>query len=227
MNPAPHNARRSGFTLVELLISIALGVLIAGLLATLLHGLLSAGDKQSARIRGPFAARSALRALSREITCAFAPPVKDLAPLRLSTSTEPGKPEVQLVFFAPVPAEPFFAHGYDIEQVTYQVIQNREGQKDLLRISVPCSGPATNNPITNRLLVGSFTLVMEAVTNDVSHTEWPPKKMENPTLPSSLRLALTLPREAPLQTEVLIQAASGIRSPIERQPAAPEENENK
>ena len=223
MNPALHNARRRGFTLVELLISIALGVLVAGILATILHGLLSAGDGQRTRLRGPFAAQAALRSLSREITCAFAPPVKDLAPLRLSTSTEPGKPEIQLHFFAPVPAEPFFAHGYDIEQVTYQVIKKRKGQKDLLRISVPCSGPATNTPVTNLLLTGSFTLTLEAVTNDVARTEWPPKKMENPILPTSMRLSLALPHEDPIQTEVLIQTATGIHSPIERPQPAPEE----
>ena len=223
MSPAPPNVRRNGFTLVELLLSIALGVLVAGILAAILHGLLSADDAQGKRLRGPFAARAALRSLSREITCAFAPPVKDLAPLLLSNSTEPGKPEVQLIFFAPVPAAPYFAHGYDIEKVTYQVIQQRKGQKKLLRISVPCSGPATNAPVTNLLFTGSFTLSMEAITNGTARTEWPPKKMENPTLPTSMRLTLSLPREAPLQTEVLLQAATGIRSPIDRPQAAPEE----
>ncbi len=223
MSPAHPNVRRNGFTLVELLLSIALGVLVAGILATVLHGLLTADDAQGKRLRGPFAARAALRSLSREITCAFAPPVKDLAPLLLSNSTEPGKPEVQLVFFAPVSAAPYFAHGYDIEKVTYQVIQQRKGQKKLLRISVPCSGPATNAPVTNLLFTGSFTLSMEAITNGTARTEWPPKKMENPTLPTSMRLTLSLPREAPLQTEVLLQAATGIRSPIDRPQAAPEE----
>ena len=223
MNPALHNARRSGFTFVELLLSIVLGVLVAGILAAILHGLLSADDGQRARLRGPFAARAALRSLSHEITCAFSPPVKDLAPLRLSTSTEPGQPETQLLFFAPVPAEPYFAQGYDIEKITYQVQKQRKGQKALLRISVPCSGPATNTPVTNLLLIGSFKLAMEAITNDVSHTEWPPKKMENPTLPTSMRLTLTLPHEDPIQTEVLLQTATGIRSPIERPPSAPEE----
>ena len=223
MSPAHPNVRRNGFTLVELLLSIALGVLVAGILATVLHGLLSADDAQGKRLRGPFAARAALRSISREITCAFAPPVKDLAPLLLSNSTEPGKPEVQLVFFAPVSAAPYFAHGYDIEKVTYQVIQQRKGQKKLLRISVPCSGPATNAPVTNLLFTGSFTLSMEAITNGTARTEWPPKKMENPTLPTSMRLTLSLPREAPLQTEVLLQAATGIRSPIDRPQAAPEE----
>ena len=222
MNPAPPNARRAGFTLVELLLAIALGVCVAGILAALIHGLLSAGDGQSARLQGPVAARAAVRALSREIACAFAPPVKDLAPMQLSTSTEPGKPEVRLAFYAPVPAEPAFAHGYDIEQVTYEVRPAGEGRRELFRIAAPCSGPRTNAPATNLLLTGRFTLVIEAITNDDARTDWPPPKTEKPALPTSLRLSLSRPGEDLIQTEVLIQAATGLRSPVARTHAEPE-----
>lgn len=222
MNPTPPNARRAGFTLVELLLAVALGVCVAGILAALIHGLLSAGDGQSARLQGPVAARTAVRALSREIACAFAPPVKDLAPMQLSTSTEPGKPEVRLAFYAPVPAEPVFAHGYDIERVTYEVQPAGEGRRELRRIAAPCSGPLTNAPVTNLLLNGSFTLAIEAVTNGAARTDWPPPKTEKPALPTSMRLSLSWPGEDLIQTEVLIQTATGIRSPIARTNAEPE-----
>ena len=227
MNPASPIARKAGFTLVELLLALALGVLVAGILAALVHGLLAAGDGQSARIQGPFAARAAVRALTREIACAFAPPIKDLVPLALSISTEPGKPEVRLAFYAPVPAEPRAAHGYDIEQVTYEVLQVGSGRRALQRISAPCSGPFTNAPVTNRLLNGRFTLAIEAVTNNTAYAEWPPPKIEKPLLPTSMRLSLDMSGENPIQTEVLIQTATGIRSPIERKAAKPEETEEK
>lgn len=223
MNPAPKSPPRAGFTLVELLLALALGVWVAAILAALLHGLLAAGDGQAARIRGPVAARAALRTLSREIACAFAPPVDDLAPMRLTASTEPGKPDVLLSFYVPVPAKPFFAHGYDIEQVTYEVRATEEGGRDLLRISVPCSGPFTNAPVTNQLLSGRFSLAIEALTNDVARTEWPPPDVETPVLPTSMRLVLSQTGEAPLRTEVLVQTANGIRSPIERKTEEPEE----
>ena len=87
MNPELPGVRQTGFTFIELLLALALGTLVAVILAALVHGLIVAGAGQSSRTRGPFAARAALRTLSREISCAFAPPVKDLAPLRLSTST--------------------------------------------------------------------------------------------------------------------------------------------
>ncbi len=216
MHPNPSNARQAGFTLVELLLAMALGVLVAGILAALIHGLLAAGEGQATRLQGPFAARAALRTLSREIACAFAPPVKDLPPLQLSTSTETAKPEVHLEFYLPVPAEPRAIHGYDIEHVTYEVFQTGNGRRELQRISAPCSGSFTNAPVTNRMLNGRFTLTIEAVTNEIARTEWPPPKTEKSGLPTSVRLSLSLPGEKPLQTEVLIQTATGIRSPVER-----------
>lgn len=224
MNPAPSRARPAGFTFVELLLALALGALVAAILAALLHGLLAAGAGQAARAKGPVAARAALRALSREIACAFAPPVQDGVPLRLSTSTEIGKPEVVLAFYAPVPAEPRSLGGYDIERITYEVEATPNGRRELRRISVPCSGRLTNAPATNRLFEGRFELAVEALTNGTAHAEWPrPKSEEKPGLPTSLRLSLSLPGEPPLQTEVLIQTATGLHFHLERPNAEPQE----
>jgi prepilin-type N-terminal cleavage/methylation domain-containing protein len=223
MNITIPSVRKAGFTLVELLLAVALGVLVAGILAALVHGLLTAGNGQSSRARGPVAARAALRAISREISCAFAPPVNDGAPMILSTSTEPGKPEVALSFYAPVPAEPVAAGGYDIEKITYEVLPVGPGLRELRRISAPCSGPFTNAPATNLVLNGRFTLALEAITNGTAQAEWPPPKMEKPVLPSSLRLSLSMPGEDSIQTEVLIQTANGIQSPVERKDEKPEE----
>lgn len=222
MNPEPAGARQTGFTFIELLLALVLGALVAVILAALIHGLIVAGAGQSSRAQGPFAARAALRALSREISCAFAPPVQDLAPLRLSTSTEPGKPEVLLSFYAPVPAEPRSIGSYDIEQVAYEVKRIGEDRRELRRIAAPCSGPRTNAPATNLLLRGRFTLVIEAFTNANPHAEWPPPKTEKPGLPASIRLSLAMDGAEPIQTEALIQAAAGIRSPVERKPAGNE-----
>ena len=221
MNSAFPSPRTSGFTLVELLLAIALSVLVAAILAALIRGLLTAGDGQSSRIRGPLAARAAVRTLSREIACAFAPPIKGLAPLKLATSTEPGKPEVSLSLYAPVPAESGTAGDYDIEHITYEVLQDGPESRELHRISAPCSGPLTNAPTTNLVLNGRFTLAIEALTNGTAQTEWPPPQAETPVLPTSLRLSLSLPGEDPLQTEVLIQTATGIPSPVERKTEAP------
>ena len=220
MSRASPSIRPSGFTFVELLLALALGALVAAILGLLVHGLFSAGNSQTARLRGPFAAQAALRTLSREISCAFAPPVKDLAPLRLSASTEIGKPEVVLAFYVPVPAP----LGYDIEQVTYEVAPTRGPLRELRRISAPCSGPYTNVPVTNLLFEGRFALAIEAMTNGTACAAWPPDQTpDKPTLPASLRLTLSLDGQEPLRTEVLIQAAAGIQSPLDRKDPKAEE----
>lgn len=218
MTPEPSGARNPGFTFVELLLALALGAIVAAVLAALVHGLFVAGAGQSSRVRGPFAARAALRALAREVSCAFAPPVKDLAPMGLATSSDPGQPEVRLSFFVPVPAAPP-PGGYDIHQVSYEVVRVGGARRELRRIAVPCSGPRTNAPTTNLLLQGRFSLAIEALTNATPHAEWPPAKAEQPGLPSSLRLALALDGAEPLRTEALIQAAAPLRSPLERRAA--------
>ncbi len=207
--------------MVELLLALALGVLVTGILGALIHGLLSASDGQATRLRGPFAARSAVRSLSRELTCAFSPPVKKVVPLQLTTSTEPGKASVLLTFYAPVPSP----IGAGIEQITFAVRAIGKGQKELQRISVPCAGPFTNAPVTNRLFAGHFTLTFEAMKGGEAHTEWPPSLAEDLSLPTSMRLSLALPGENPIETEVLIQTTRGIPSPLERKSAAPEEEE--
>jgi type II secretory pathway pseudopilin PulG len=220
MDLAPPSPRRqAGFTFVELLLAIALGVLVAGILAALLHGLLAAGEGQARRLQGPHAARRALLTLSREIACAFAPPGAEQAALELTTSTEPGKPEVRIAFSAPVASEPSGAGtAYDLHQVVYEVHRQEEGRRILQRISAPCAGPFTNAFVTNPLLTGRFSLEIAAVTNDVVHAAWPLPDAEPSHLPSALRLVLELPQAAPIQIEALIQAAAGL--PARTQPPA-------
>ncbi|MGD9612905.1 MAG: prepilin-type N-terminal cleavage/methylation domain-containing protein [Kiritimatiellia bacterium] len=213
MSRVPPRIRPSGFTFVELLLALALGALVAAILGTLVHGLFAAGEGQSDRLRGPFAARATLRHLSRELACAFAPPVEGLRPLRLAVSTEVGQPETVLSFYVPVPGP----LGYDVEQVTYEIAPTRGPRREWRRISAPCSGPRTNAPVTNVLYEGRFALAVEVLADGAAHAVWPPPQGETPPgLPASVRLTLALPGQEPWQTEVLIQAATGIRCPIER-----------
>ena len=74
MSRTSPNSRGAGFTFVELLLALALGVLVATAVGALVHGLFFAGERQAARLQGAFAARAAVRALAREVACAFAPP---------------------------------------------------------------------------------------------------------------------------------------------------------
>lgn len=221
MSPPAAIRHRDGFTFVELLLAIALSALVAGILGMLIHGLLITSHSQTQRQQGPFSARAALRTLSREVACAFVPPVQDRVPLTLTTSTAPGEPVVRLAFFVPlrpVPPPPY-PHAFDIQHVAYEVHNLGHHQRELRRISAPCSGPLTNAPVTNRLFRGPFTLSLVAMSNDTAHVEWPPPDTTPPVLPAALQFSLHLDGQpAAFHTEALIQCAHGIRSPLERTP---------
>ena len=218
MDAAPSTPRNRGFTFVELLLALAIGALIAGVLAALVHGIASSGVRQEQRLQGPGSARATLRFMAREIACAFPPPVKNLPPLTLMTSTEPGKPAVTLSFYASVPADAPPPLNYDLEHITYELQAAASGRQQLQRISAACSGPGTNSPVTNLLLEGRFTLAIEAVTNGTGRTEWPPANAAEPGLPAAVRLTLQAPDAAVVQTEALIQSGQVIVSPVERPP---------
>ena len=100
--PPPSRRRVAGFTLVELLLSLALGVLVALILSALLRGLLAADQAQSLRLRGPLATRGALRTMSREIAAAFPPPGTNTIPLQLEAAPTPGQIESRLTLHVPV-----------------------------------------------------------------------------------------------------------------------------
>ena len=204
-----HSAPRrlAGFTFVELLLALALGALVVTILGVLLRGLFGPPAACPVRWRRLV---PALRQMNREIACAFAPPVEKLAPLELTTSTEPDKPQVALSFYAPVPAP----LEYDLAHITYEVVRAGGDRFALRRLAAPCSGPYTNAPVTNLLYAGRFALEIAVFTNDTPHTAWPlPQDKEQPALPKSVRLTLTLPGQPPLATETLIQTMLPVRGP--------------
>lgn len=212
----PRKSPDGGFTFVELLLALALGVLVLATLGLLLRSLFVSGEMQAERLGGPFAARRALRSLSREISCAFAPPAENVVPLSLSSSTEPGKPALLLSFYLPVPS-PDFPGAYDVHRVEYRVVSAEPGKRDFLRISSPCSGPATNAPSTNLIFRGRFSLSAEVSDDGKSHPQWPPADEPAAGLPDSVALSLLLHgRDEPMQTEALVHSASVVRSPVER-----------
>ncbi|MDR0993741.1 MAG: GspJ family type II secretion system protein [Verrucomicrobiota bacterium] len=218
-------SRREGFTLVELLLAVTLGVLATAVLASLLHGLLSAVRIQATQTEGPEAARAALRQMSRELASAFAPPDPDEVPFALQHSHEPGKPSMSLSFYATVPYLPGTFAAYGIEHITYEVVHSGPGdQRELRRISVPSAGPRSGAPTTNILLRGAFRLSAAIPTQGNLEEEWPPPAMETAELPPAVRLTLDglAPSSTAYTMETLVQAAHGISSPIER-PNAGEE----
>ncbi len=212
--------RREAFTLVELLLAVALGAVAALILAAILHGLVQGDRAQTRHLEGPVAARTALLRLARETSCAFAPPDPETTPLTLERPTDWGEPELRLSFYLPVPSRVEGLPGFHgVERVTYEVRPSPDGagRRDLVRLSVPCAGPLTNDVQETTLLRGPFHLAVRvpdpAVPADPMPETWPrgggggQDASGQPPLPPSLRFSLALPGQSPLETEALVHCA--------------------
>lgn len=212
--------RRDAFTLVELLLAVVLGAMAALILAAILHGLVQGDRAQTRHLEGPVAARSALLRLARETSCAFAPPDPEITPLTLERPTDWGEPELRLSFYLPVPSRtPGLLGFYGVERVTYEVrpVPDTAGRRALVRLSVPCAGPFTNDVQETTLFRGPFHLAVRVPdpsnpANPLPET-WPPAEggnkdsTEQPPLPPSLWFSLALPGQSPIETETLVHCA--------------------
>ena len=215
--------RSGGFTLVELLLAIALSSVVAAILAAAIHALVVANRTEAARQAGPAAAHAALLRVAEEVSMAYRPPV---APggrpvFSVSRSLDPAEPEIVLSFFAPVPEEnappPF---RYDIAEVAYAVQIVRPHVRELRRISHPCSGPEVEMPRTNVLLRGDFRFDAQVLAEGGAHETWPPEGKRGAEegddapeeLPPAVRLSIAADGEEAVASDVLIQAAHGIRA---------------
>lgn len=217
--------RRDAFTLVELLLAVALAAMVAAILGALLHGLIQGDRAQTELLSGPVAARSVLLRLSRETACAFAPPDAEITPLELARSAEWGEPELRLEFYLPVASRaPFLPGFYGVEKVAWEMrpVSGADGERELVRRSVPCAGPRTNDVRSVVVLRGPFRLDIRVPDTGGPGTEmageWPPEEEQSspgtqPPLPPSLWFSLQWEGGDAVETESLVQCAHALEAP--------------
>lgn len=217
--------RRDAFTLVELLLAVALSAMAALVLAAILHGLVRSDRAQTRHLAGPVAARAVLLRMARETACAFAPPGESAgdpsnAPFSLSrpVDDDPAEPDLRLAFYVPVPSRaPQLPGFYGVERVVYEVRPLPGGGRgrELSRLSVPCAGPRTNDVKKTILLRGDFKLSIQAGdtagTDDPSAGIWPPEGASGAgngsALPESVRFSILLPGQKAVETETQVHCA--------------------
>lgn len=216
MKAKPAQSACRGFTLVELLLAMTLGVLAVAICGALLHGIFSATRQQSAKMAGPEAAQHILRRMAAETACAFAPPGETNRPFILAASFEADEPETTLSFYYPQPDDSGVAGFYRILHVRYEVIRRSAQQRELRRIEQPITGPASNHPATNILLSGDFTLRAVIPVEADELTDWPPPLSESPGLPETIQFSLKWEEGEAAVIETVIHAAHSIPSPLQR-----------
>lgn len=219
--------RRDAFTLVELLLAVALSAMVAAILAAVVHGLVRGDRVQTRHLAGPDAARSALLRMARDASCAFAPDGGGRdgdapAPFSLTRpgTDDPAEPDLRLEFHLPVPSRaPYLPGFYGLDRVVYEVRRvpgtaaDAPALRELVRRSAPCAGPRTNDVATAILLRAPFTLDIR-IPGEEDADVWPLPSAatdpDAPALPPSILFTLRLPGCAPLSTETLVHCAHAL-----------------
>lgn len=218
--------RRDAFTLVELLLAMALSAMVAAILAAVVHGLVQGDRVQTRHLAGPDAARGALLRMAREVSCACAPDgggrgTDTPLPFALAHpgAGDPAEPDLRLEFYLPVPSRvPYLPGFYGLDRVAYEVRRvpgstSTPALRELLRRSAPCAGPRTNDVATVILLRAPFDLDIRIPGEDDADV-WPLPSAatdpDAPVLPPSLLFTLRLPGSPPLSTETLVHCAHSL-----------------
>ena len=220
--------RRDAFTLVELLLAVALSAMVAAILAAVVHGLVQGDRAQTRHLSGPDAARSALLRMAREASCAYAPDgalssgndTNTSAPFLLThpVADDPDAPDLRLEFYLPVPSRaPRLPGFYGLDRVSYEVrrVPSPSGPpspdlRELVRRSAPCSGPRTNDTATVLLLRAPFTLAIRIPSDDSDTWPLPDATEDSSPLPTSLLFTGRLPDTPPISAETLIHCANPL-----------------
>jgi type II secretory pathway component PulJ len=213
---------RQGMSLIELLLALVIVILVVTTAMTLYHTVSSTLRGQTDRLEGMVPVSDAIRQLSRDLTCAFAPPGQTTYSFTLKPAETGQEPSLELSFFTAVSTStereiPWGA----IRHVTYAFITNASsGQLTLNYRTEPVTGPGVLEPsVTNAVVTGLQNLKVEVFDGKTWHAQWPVE--ESPVLPQALRIEVQTGRSRSkiLTTEVFIPAGNSIPSTLTRSTA--------
>jgi type II secretory pathway component PulJ len=204
-------SRKTGTTLIELLLAIAIALLVIGVVYSMYHTTTRIIGSQDARQDGPAAAARALDLLIRDLSCAAIPDENSDCGFSLG-APETGDPEEVLVRFctAGMPVEDDF-RWFEFENVLYRFQPGFEKDGVLSRESAKLSGPGSGDSvITNILATRIERFELEAFDGGEWHRVW-----DKGGLPRGARLTLVSEGRS-YTAEAFIPAANVITSPIIR-----------
>lgn len=219
--PSHPDRSRSGLTLVELLVSIAIAAVVVTLIVSLYRTVALTVSGQQARARGPHAAAQALDVIRADLTATILPAEDPSCVFTLGPALADGASGLELGFCALLRGDE--EHGLLWSQpyrVTFRVAAVAGHTAALVRVSAPLSGPdALAGPQTNVLLGDVAQFAVTVFDGQDWLAGWPPADPKAPR-PALVRVAL-VPREAGgrpegYSTEILVPAGLSITSAITR-----------
>ncbi len=212
--------RRTGATLLEVMVAVALGTVVVLLCAAIASSVRRVLDSRSAT-RDRAALDLAVQGWASDVESAFAP--EGGPPLRLETHA-PGTGQPKLQFARWGDLEPTGEMGVSLD-IIWQGSEPESGQVRWERIARARSGPGAElAPVTTQVASGLAAIRIEATDGTNWWSDWPPpqaaRDAEAATLPLGMRLTLVNSQGVPRTVTAAIRSATAVRTAIERRAGA-------
>lgn len=201
---------RSGMTLLELLVALAIALLVIGVVFSMYQSATRTLAAQEAAEAGPATAVRAMEVLARDLSCACAPADEDACPFLISAPEAANNYTVAGFCTAAV------APGDDprwvvVESVAYRLVAGEEARGVLLRESVPLAGPGSEGPAVTNVLADRVEAFELRVYDGLEwEAEW-----ESGGLPQAARIAMASGGRS-YTVDVLIAASQRFTSAVTR-----------
>lgn len=201
---------RSGMTLLELLVALAIALLVIGVVFSMYQSATRTLATQEAAEAGPATAVRAMEVLARDLSCACAPPDEDACPFLISTPAPANNYTVAGFCTASV------APGDDrrwvvVESVAYRLVAGEEDRGVLLRESVPLAGPGSEGPAVTNVLADRVEAFELRVYDGLEwEAEW-----GSGGLPQAARIAMASGGRS-YTVDVLVAASQRFTSSVTR-----------
>ena len=211
-------ARRSGMTLIELILAIAIASLVITIVFSLHYTVLVTMQRQEERRRGADTAADAVQQIARDLACTFAPNSDEACKFILEKDGN-GTFASQLSFCSAVmPEGETDLRWFELHRVAYRVGVDTKNASVLFRENRPLTGPgAFASPSTN-VLEGNVESFHISVHDGLEwKDEW--ASTGDAPCPRAARIEMTARYGSGIktfQTEILIPAGNSISSTLTR-----------
>jgi prepilin-type N-terminal cleavage/methylation domain-containing protein len=208
---------RSGMTLIELILAIALASLVVTLVFSVYRTVSTTLQGQDDRRRGADAVADAVQKIARDITCTFAPESDEACKFTLEKG-DSAPAASQLSFCTAVlPEGETDLRWFELHRVAYHIGKDSKGGVVLYRENRPLAGPgAFSPPVTNVLATSVESFHISVYNGSEWNDEWGTAEAG---CPRAARIELTATYGTgtkTFQTEVLIPVGNSVSSTVSR-----------
>jgi type II secretory pathway component PulJ len=217
----PRHTRRSGVTLIELLLALGIAVLLVTLLYSVYHTVALTAEGQDARRRETDPVAATIETLLHDLAAAILPGDDRSCAFVLEPDPAMGEQFDSLTCCSGATApETRDARWAVFERLHYRVIPDGAGFT-LARESTPLTGPGSAGPaVTNSLLPRVERFKVQVYDGKTWRADWPPEgQAEKKVRPQAARIEFMRSGDpAPTRVECVIAAGLPVKKPEASKP---------